>query len=392
MKIWTKIVLAVFLVFVFLFCSVYFYLTIQGRQLITQLIEDKFHEKTSIGYFAVVPPLRLLLKDFSVGDIIKADSVFASPNIIGLITGNLIFDDVIVNHPYVRYEYGKSSQPASSPNVTEALPQKETLVLAQPASGVVQQPVVRKPFRFSAKRVTINNGTFEFVNRSVGDSSISMKFTDIRFRLKNLYSFSRSFITNFDLKAKIPWRQGKESGTVEASGWINLFKKDIEAKIRIANIDALYLYPYYAFWVNLEKARIEQAKLNFQSDIHGRNNAVSAACHLELVDIAFKKEEEAGRVASIMEKALDQGKVVVNFTFKTKMDKPEFGFGPIKMVFEDEKPVQAPVDHVIQAGDVLQAPAWIVQGFLKVITAFTKPVADTFSAYGKKVRRIYGTD
>ncbi|HNX82501.1 MAG TPA: DUF748 domain-containing protein [Candidatus Omnitrophota bacterium] len=386
MKTWVKVFIAVVLVFTLLFCSLYFYLTIQGRQLITQLLEDRFHEKTSIGYFAVVPPFRLLLKDFAVGNIIKADSVFASPSVIGLITGSFIFDDVIVNHPYARYEYGsQAQQPAASSETNGTVAQKT-------APATSETGFVKKPFRFSAKRVTINDGTFEVVNRAIGDTGIAMKFTGITFHLRNLYSFSRSFITNFDLKAKIPWRQGKESGTIDASGWINLFKKDIEAKIRVANIDALYLYPYYALWVNLDKARIEKAKLNFQSDIHGRNNAVSAACHLELVDIGFKKEEEAGRVASIMEKALDQGKVVVNFTFKTKMDKPEFGFGSIKMAFENEKPVQSEVHRVMYAGDVLQAPAWILQGFLKVITAFSRPVADTFSVYGKKVRRIYGAD
>ena len=111
------------------------------------------------------------------------------------------------------------------------------------------------------------------------------------------------------------------------------------ASLKIENIDAIAFYPYYSTWVDLEKARIEKAKLNFSSKIRGKDNDISAQCHLELTDIVRKvrppeeAQQKAERLTDAvldMFKAMNQGKVVLDFTLHTKMDHPQFGFENIK--------------------------------------------------------------
>ena len=69
----------------------------------------------------------------------------------------------------------------------------------------------------------------------------------------------------------------------------------MQAALKIKDIDAIYLYPYYSMWVDLEKARIEKAKLNFSADINGLNNNVNVECHLELTDMVRKPLEPGQR-------------------------------------------------------------------------------------------------
>ena len=76
----------------------------------------------------------------------------------------------------------------------------------------------------------------------------------------------------------------------------------MQASVDIRDIDGIYLYPYYANWVDLEGARIEKAKLNFSSKITGINNDVNAACHLALADIVRRPlaEEEEDIISRII--------------------------------------------------------------------------------------------
>jgi len=88
-------------------------------------------------------------------------------------------------------------------------------------------------------------------------------------------------------RAEIPWREDSGEGIVYTSGWVNLYRKEMQARLEIEGIDGISLHPYYTKWVDLENSRIEQAKLNFFSDVQGMNNEIVAQCRLELTDIEF---------------------------------------------------------------------------------------------------------
>ena len=68
-----------------------------------------------------------------------------------------------------------------------------------------------------------------------------------------------------------------------------------------------------------------------------------------------KGEKIANAVLGIF-KALNQGKVVFNFTIKTKMTSPEFNFGYIKTTFEDRLREGMKYSQVDYA-DILKIPA-----------------------------------
>jgi len=224
-------------------------------------------------------------------------------------------------------------------NMPVAAPMPQPKNNSVPKSG----PKESKYLRLVIKNLNIKDGEMDFYDRTLPGDGIKIIFKEINFHLTDLYIYPRSAVTNFELTARIPWLQGQEEGKIEAKGWVNLFKKDMQATVKINDIDGVYLYPYYAQWVDLEKTRIQSAKLNFISNIKSTDNNLAAECHLELNDIVFKQREEeemskAEKIASAVLdifKALNKGKVVFNFTIKTRMTSPEFNFGYIKTAFED---------------------------------------------------------
>jgi hypothetical protein len=171
----------------------------------------------------------------------------------------------------------------------------------------------------------------------------------------------------------------------------------MQATINIQDIDGIYLGPYYSNWIDLEKARIEKANLNFTSNIQGLNNNITADCHLELTDIVRsprppeEPQEKAEKITNIVIdtlRALDQGKIVLDFTIKTKMDRPEFGLGNIKMAFEDRiAKVFGPSTSGIKPADILLLPLKIIEGSVKGATDISKAVIDGTFAVGNEFKK-----
>jgi len=155
-------------------------------------------------------------------------------------------------------------------------------------------------------------------------------------------------VTSVDVSGVVPWSHAADNpeGKIRVKGWVNLLKRDMDANIEIRDIDGVYLYPYYSTWVNLEKAHIEKARLQFTSDLKAAENKLTAACHLELTDVTFRtrqdedqkqKPERMASAVSDMVKTLNEGKVVLDFIIRTRLDRPEFRFGDMKMAFEDKR-------------------------------------------------------
>ncbi len=378
MKLGTKILIILIAIFVAIFAIIYTYFTLLGKSIAISQLENATKRKVAISSFNITPPLNIKLRNLNIEGLIKADSVSISPSIIGLLLGNLALNEVSILRPEFTYE-------RASPT-------------AGPQSAPVVEAKKKQPFRLIIKNLNIRDGRINFIDHTVGPEGIQIMIKDLNFKLTNIYTLPRSLITNFELKAKIPWQQGKDEGKIQAAGWFNFFKKDMQASLKIEDIDGIYLYPYYSNWVDLEKARIEKAKLNFTSDINGLNNNVTAQCRLELADIVRKPrapEEGAEKAERITDavldilKALNQGKIVLDFTIRTKMDRPEFSFGNIKMAFE-EKLAQGKKASGFKAEDVLKLPGNLLQGTVKSATDLTKAVIDGVFSVGKGLKEAVG--
>ena len=384
-----------------IFTAAHLFLVFQGRNLVIKQLETLTKKKVTIGDFAITPPLSLQLKKLGIEGLAKVDTVVITPSMLSFITGHIGFNDIRVIKPELIYE--KTALPAANlttskdSSFTPAPEVLQTSQAPQQPSAVAQPRKNRLP-RLILKRLVIKDGKINFVDHTVGPEGIRITVEEINFNLTNLCLVPRSVIANFELSGKIPWKEGQERGSIEAQGWFNIRKKDMQAEVKIRNIDGVYLYPYYSNWVDLEKARIQSAKLNFSSNIQGLNNNITAECHLELGDIVrrpLEPQEENEKAAKIADAVLDifrsmnQGKIVLDFTIRTKMTRPEFGFSNIKMAFED-KLAQARNANGFKPQDVMNVPVSIVHTTLKTLTDLTTAVIGGTIDAGKQIVRAVG--
>jgi len=377
----------------------------EGKGIVIAQLERLTNRKVSMGFFEVTLPFNLEIKNLNIDGLLTAESITISPSLPYFMMGNFAFNNVSIVRPLITLE--KIPPPVAELPVAEpvAAPATETGVKTAATPGAKEvaksapaAPEKKRPLRLIFKRFTVKDGRIDFIDYTVRADGIRITVKDINFNLTNLYTFPfSSVIANFELKGRIPWQEGTEEGKISLEGWLNFYKKDMQASIKIEDIDGIYLSPYYSHWIDLEKARIEKANLNFTSNIQGLNNNITADCHLELTDIVRsprppeEPQEKAEKITNIVIdtlRALDQGKIVLDFTIKTKMDRPEFGLGNIKMAFEDRiAKVFGPSTSGIKPADILLLPLKIIEGSVKGATDISKAVIDGTFAVGNEFKK-----
>ncbi len=344
MKQLLKILRTAVVVFVVIFAVTFIFLLIEGKSIITAQLEKATHKKVTIGYVGLTLPFNVEIKNLEIPGTTKIAYASISPSIPGLLGGDIVLNDLKLVNP--QFTYVRTSPGAGGAGLPFAVSTENIALTPQPKASLQPKAATGKTkyLRLIIKHLNIKDARIDFFDQTLPDGGIKIVFKNINLNLSDLYIYPRSAVTRFKLEASIPWLEGQEEGRIEMQGWVNLFKKDMDATLKISGIDGVYLYPYYAQWVSLEKARIQSAKLSLNSDIKSVDNKLTAVCHLELTDIVFKMrpEEEMDKSEKIATavlgifKALNQGNIVFNFTIKTRMTSPDFNFGYIKTAFEDQ--------------------------------------------------------
>lgn len=382
-----EIIFLSIVVLAFLYSAIFVFMMFRGKDIILKRIADLTQRNVSLGYFDLTMPLNLELRNLNIEGLARVDKIFISPSIPYFFTGNIALNNVRIIKPQITLE-------RNFPEIEALKATTQAARQSQPSQAAAKSSI-KLPLRLIIKHLTITDGKINFIDHTPGPEGIRITAEDINFNIINLYMFPFSTITNFELKGTIPWQQGQERGKIDAEGWLNLYKKDMEASFKITGIDGTYLYPYYSNWVDLEKANIEKATLSFTGNVHSLRNNLTAECRLELTNIVRRPpaseqvQEKAEKITdTVLDifKALDQGKIVLDFTIRTKMDRPEFGFGNIKVAFED-KIAQGMAGSGFKTQDVFKLPLRLLEGGVKGMTDLTKTVIGGTFAIGTELKR-----
>ena len=391
MKLIIKILIAILLILILLFTAAYIFAAIKGKALLTQKLEGALKREVNIGYLGLKFPLVLEIKDLNIAKFAKADYIYTTPSITGLLAGKIVLNKVKISKPEISWERTSTSGQKtrgnpSSIDTGRALAQTKETLNSLKTENNQPPPVV-------IKHLVIEDGIVNFTDRTVSEPGLRITLKEISLTVNNLYLFPKSAITNFQLNAKIPWQKDSEEGTIDSSGWMNFYERDMQARLQIQNIDGVYLHPYYSRWVDLENSRIQEARLNFFSVIKGENNDVIADCQLELTDIKFRPrpsdqpEHKAEKIATAVLgifRAINQGRIILDFTIKTKMDKPEFKFESISSAV-DKTISQAVQSEKIKIEDIAVLPGKFIEGVAKGTTGATKAIIEGALSVGKSL-------
>ena len=101
-------------------------------------------------------------------------------------------------------------------------------------------------------------------------------------------------------------------------------------------------------------------------------------------------QEKAERITDAvldMFKSMNQGKVILDFTLHTKMDRPEFGFGNIKSALEG-KLRDARKGSGFKLENALAFPGKAIEGGVKGGMDLSRAVFDGVFAVGNEIKNI----
>jgi hypothetical protein len=377
----------IILIVLAVFAGLHTFVSIKGRQLLTKKLNSVFQCEVKIGRVTTSFPLQLIVKDLEVKNWFKIRKVVAGTGMVDIFSGNFILPDLRLQGVEFDLEKQKRGE------VSEA--DKATVNL-EAIAGTGSGGDFFLPQHIVLRHLIISDGVFSYIDHTKCEKPIKIVLKDLELRIDNFqWPFSSSEVTNFKKSGRVPWENIKEEGRVEFEGWINFYKKDMRAKLEIKDIDGVYIYPYYSSWVDIDKARVEKARLNFTSNITSLNNDVNAACHLELTQIAFKPKDEQQpqqrleKITNVvlgMLKAINQGRIVLDFNFKTKLDNPEFGLGVIQEAFRD-KIYQARRSRESGPMQIIKLPGKIIEGTFNSCADLTKSVINTTVNVGKELKK-----
>ncbi|MFH1398248.1 MAG: DUF748 domain-containing protein [Candidatus Omnitrophota bacterium] len=432
MRLQVKLLLTILVILILGVTILHTFVNLKGKPIVINKLQDLFGREVKIGSLKAYLPFNVIINNIEVKDIFKIDKVNVKSGAFDIFRKDFTFSELRFKGMVIAIEkpLKKKSQvmpPLSiEPVITnQTITSKKTVVL-NPVAAVNETinatlsvtlpykdlntsssrnltplaPVDKKRFvpisRFFVKRMTLEDGALQFSDKSIEGKEVNLLIDKLNITIENLeFPIRRSSVINFELKGEIPWKAEKGQGNINLDGWINIFKKDLQAVLKIEGLDGIVFYPYYSNWVDLEKARIEKAKLSFNSNIQSFNNDLIAQCQLALSDIVFKprlaEEEElkaekiAHAVLSIF-KASNQGKVSINFTVKTKMDSPQFDFSNIRMAFE-EKLTQARKGDSLQPQNIIMVPTQLLQGVFKGATDLTRAVINGTFGVGQELKQ-----
>ena len=83
---------------------------------------------------------------------------------------------------------------------------------------------------------------------------------------------------------------------------------------------------------------------------------------------------------------MNQGKIILDFTIHTKINRPEIGFGDIKMVFQ-EKLAKGAESGKIDAKGVFLLPAYLFNGVVKTSGLLAKSIFDQAVTGGSEIMK-----
>ncbi len=376
---------------IIVFLGLHTFVSIKGRELLTRKLRSVFQGEVTIGRVTTRFPLQLIVKDVEVKNWFKVRKAVTSNGTLDILVGNFVINDLRLEGAEFNLEKRKRPAVPSSGDSAPEQGAKPMSVNLDALVGSGEQFFL--PQRIIFKRLIISGGSFTYADYTKEETPVKFMIKDLNVSLENFqWPFFPENVVSFKITGRVPWDNLKAEGKLLLEGWINFYKKDMRANLEAKDIDGIFLYPYYSSWINIDKERLEKATLNFTSNITGLNNDVNAACHLELTQIVFKpraeqeKEPRAEKVTNVILgifKAMDQGKVVLDFNLKTKLDSPEFGLGVIQEALKD-KVYQFKKEHDSGAEQVIKFPGKIVEGAFASVTDLTKSLIKGTLNIGKE--------
>ncbi len=185
------------------------------------------------------------------------------------------------------------------------------------------EETVREPIPIEIDRIRIQRGAVDFEDRKVGEPPTQIRLRDLDFEIKNIRYPLAPLHSPFELKGKLKGK--KQEGSISTKGWVDLKTMDLEASLKIREIEVETFKPYYRKKVSAE---IDSGTMDMESKITLKGKRIDAPGELDFVNLHIKEGGgtvfwiPAETLASLLEKKRNQ--VKAPFHVKGNLGDPRF--------------------------------------------------------------------
>jgi len=190
------------------------------------------------------------------------------------------------------------------------------------ASGEVREKK-GEPIPIQIDRIRIQRGAIDFEDRKVGAPPAQFRLRDLDFEIKNIQYPLAPLHSLFELKGKMKGK--KKEGSIDTKGWVDLTTMDLEAFLKIREIEVETFKPYYRKKVSAE---IDSGTMDLESKITLKEKRIDAPGELDFINLHIKEGGgtvfwiPAETLVSLLEKKRNQ--VKAPFHVKGNLGDPRF--------------------------------------------------------------------
>lgn len=287
-----------------------------ARKIVISQIEKNLKMEASLDSIGLRFPFFVSLNNLKIGDFFAAKNISFYPNVLGFFSARIVLGGLTITGPVINLEQSKDGR----------------LNLPELEQKGKQVPVF-------LTGLNIKNGRLIFTDKKITPKGHKTIIDKINVRISKVILPLTSLNAGFNCDGKVVDLSSAVLGDINFSGWIDFIKKDMDAVLEIADLDALYFYPYYEDLIAGRK--LVSARLNFKSRLKAENNDLTAVCNLRVSDLAYARQEQspenellsfdlAGNVLDLFSDK--QGNLNLDWTVKTKLDQPKIRITDLKGV------------------------------------------------------------
>ena len=398
MKLASKRFLRIIIGFIILtvvpYILIYFSINERGKDLFVKIIKEKYNLDVSVNNLSFSFPLTVTLTGFSLeNENIYCRQIIVDLGPINPFTNSYYFHKVHLKG--LRLDMDKDRLGLLFAEKINSLDQK---LETGKFDLVYFQSFVPKP-SLKINELILDKAYIFFSEPSlspplrIGIEKLSGSIRNITYP-----DLSKFFV---DLKASLRVNKKKTSQNLEAAGWLDWRKKDMDVILSAKKLDYFIFEDYYpSFWKS-ENLELKEAKVSFDSHLKSKSDNLFIDYYISVDKVVFNENPESESKVKSYKTVLalfSRGGIPsVHFTYKTKMSSPSFDINSIGegLVFQlKEKDISTASDAInIFFGRAQEAVGDGVGGLRGIVL---DPVIEGVKGFGgeliKNIGKILGIE
>jgi uncharacterized protein involved in outer membrane biogenesis len=263
MKKFLKVILVLVIVIALVFLSGFIFLSLKGKALVVAQMENILKPKVEIGSIKLNFPDTVEMNQLKIENFLETKQLLIQPSLIAFLSGNVGFSKIVLVEPKI--------------------------TISRDASGEFNFANLLKETEGKSKSVmigdlVIENGNVDFIDKKIRPEGFVSQIRKLDMKLSNPLS------PRFNVSAEIVGADKEKPGSFSAEGWMSLSRKDMDADVKLSNLDGAYFSPYFQSFLSEQK--LKSANVNTQVNLNARNNEIDGRCRLNIDNITYEEQQQ----------------------------------------------------------------------------------------------------